>query len=1279
MEFRILGPLEVVDLGRPLDLGGHNQRVLLTALLIEGNRVVPTDRLIDVIWDERPPETARKALHVHVSKLRKLLGAGRLETVSSGYRLRVEEGELDSDVFLRLAEAGKNAEALAVWRGPALSDFAHERFAQAEIARLEEARLACIEQRIESDLADGRHAQLTGELEALVHEHPLRECLRAQLVLSLYRSGRQAEALEAYQAARTALVDELGIEPGRTLQDLQQAILNHDPSLDLPDEPAPAIELDRSAAGGPVRDGGRQREERKRVTAVFVGASISLASGETLDPEALRRTTDGVFAAVEAAIDRHGGTVESSSVDAITAVFGLPRVHEDDPVRAVRASVEIREALASLAAELREERGMTLRFQVGISTGEVVAGGAGGGRVRATGEPLQRASRLPAATASGEIALDEATRRVLGDAAVVEPASSDWRLERLADSATRPSRVASAMVGRERERRRLQDAFDQAVGDRSCQLFTVLGPAGVGKSRLVREFIGDLAGRASVASGRCLPYGDGITFWPLLEAVKEIVELEDTESAETGRASLHRLLALEPDGELAAARVADLIGLGEAAEVAGEDGFSAVRLLFEAVARTRPLVVVFDDIHWAEETFLALVEHLAVWSRDAPILLLCLARPELLELRPVWGGGLLNATTTLLEPLTETECSELVENLVGKSGPTGEIVSTIAGAAEGNPLFVEELLSMLIDDGALVRGEGGWTATADLSALRVPPTIQGLLAARLEQLAEDERSVIECAAVVGKVFFEDAVAELASDLEAAAIADALGSLVLKELVRPEQTVLGRRTYRFRHLLIRDAAYDAISKDARAGLHERFGRWLARATSDRPTEYQEVVGYHLEQAYRYRVELGAGDEAARVLGREAAERLADAGRRAFIRSDAPAGVNLVSRAVRMLPASDPLRVELVPNVRVVQGTGVDMSWADRVLTEAVEAAATTGDRRLAAHALVQRGLLRLFTAPEVTADELLATAERAIGVFEEFEDEVGLARAWRLHAQAHYLGRRAGACAESSERALEHARNSGGAFEEREILEWLVIALFLGPATVVAATTRCKALAEEAARNPLIGADVLVTLATFAAMEGRTDEADELMERGRAIMDASGRRTWIFSFNCALVYLWRGDAIAAEEEVRPLYEVLKRLGEKSHFSTHAQTLAEVLYAQGRFEEAEQMTLECEAASRPNDVHSQILWRSTRAKLLAQRGELEAGERLAREAVAYAETSDFRFSHAEALLDLGVVLRLAGEGPAAAEAIEEALRLHEQKGNLVGADSARDLLEELSRSG
>ena len=316
------------------------------------------------------------------------------------------------------------------------------------------------------------------------------------------------------------------------------------------------------------------------------------------------------------------------------------------------------------------------------------------------------------------------------------------------------------MVGRERERRRLRDAFEQAVSDRSCQLFTVLGLAGVGKSRLVQELLDELAGRALVVRGRCLPYGEGITYWPLAEAVKEAVGLDDGSSPEEALALLTKALGEGPGAELAAHRVADTIGL---VEVAGgvEEPFAAVRELFASLARTRPLVVVFDDIHWGEATFLDLVEYLADGVRDVPILIVCLARPELLELRTGWGGGKPNGTTALLEPLSGDECAVLIRNLVGRAGLATEVEARIADAAEGNPLFVEEMLSMLIDDGLLIRERGRWSANGDISAVRMPPTIQALLAARLDQLDDNERAVIERAAVVGKVFYEGAVFDLA--------------------------------------------------------------------------------------------------------------------------------------------------------------------------------------------------------------------------------------------------------------------------------------------------------------------------------------------------------------------------------------------------------------------------------------------------------------------------------------------------------------------------------------
>ena len=360
------------------------------------------------------------------------------------------------------------------------------------------------------------------------------------------------------------------------------------------------------------------------------------------------------------------------------------------------------------------------------------------------------------------------------------------------------------MIGRTRERRRLQDAFDQAVSDSSCQLFSVLGPAGVGKSRLVHEFLRDLAGLARVARGRCLPYGEGITFWPVLEVLKEAV-------GENGGT----LMRSSPGSPRAAAEP--------------RTTSHASRSSSRHLPRAEPLVLVFDDIHWGEATFLDLVEHIAEWTREAPILLICLARPELLEVRPSWGGGKLNATSVLLEPLTREECGLLIKGLVGQEEFADEVETRIAEAAEGNPLFVEEMLSMLVDDGVLVRAEGRWATTRDLASVPVPPTIHALLGARLDRLTAAERSVIERASVEGKVFHQGSIAALASERVRPAIATHLATLVRRDLIRPDQIAFATdRAFRFRHLLIRDAAYDSIPKAIRAELHELFARWLEAA-------------------------------------------------------------------------------------------------------------------------------------------------------------------------------------------------------------------------------------------------------------------------------------------------------------------------------------------------------------------------------------------------------------------------------------------------------------------
>ncbi len=1252
MEFRILGPLEVLHDGRQVDLGSAKQRALLAMLLLHPNEVVSIDRLIEALWEDDAPETGRKALQVYVSQLRKALGKERIATRSPGYRIQVEAEEVDLIRFERLVAAGQAREALSLWRGPPLADFAYHRFAESEIERLEELRLACLEDRIEADLAAGRHAVVVGELEALVSRHPLRERLRGQLMLALYRSGRQAEALEVYQDARRALVDELGIDPSRELRELEQAILRQDPALDLetaaePVHAAPPQPTEPPDGSDPTPDA---RAERKTVTALHVHLSVVSERGDRFDPEVLRRLLNVAFEVVTAAVESHEGTIETTAGDSVTAVFGLPVVHEDDPLRATRAADEIQRRLADA------EGALPLAARIGVSTGPVFTGGDPTRHsLRATGEPLTTSARLAQEAEPGETLLDDTTRR--------------------STAASQRGRFVSPMVGRDRERRRLHDAFEQAVGDGSCQLFTVLGTAGVGKSRLVRDFLEDISASALIARGRCLPYGDGITFWPLLEAVKDLAELDDTAAVAESQARLVELMGDEPESGLVAQRVTELIGLA-AGSTGAEDGFDAVRRFLEAVGRRRALVVVFDDIHWAQTTFLDLVEHLAEWSRGVPILLLCMARPELREVRPTWAGGKLNATTVLLEPLSDSQCRELVSNIVGGEEQESRLDKRIAEAAEGNPLFVEEMVSMLIDEGLLVPEDGRWAVVGDVAAVTVPPTIHALLAARLDQLGDGERFALERAAVEGKVFHRGSIEQLTNQARRSRVPTELGALVRKELIRPDKPVFaGEEAYRFRHLLIRDAAYEAIPKSVRADLHERHAEWLEAKAHERGVEYDEILGYHLEQGYRFRAELGEVDEEARAVGRRAAERLGAAGKRAFARLDAPAAMNLMSRATVLLPNDDPLRVDLIPNVRAIQGAA-DLGWADAILQEAI----ASGDPRLRAHAFVQRGFLRLFLhESDVTAEELIEVAEDAISVFEYDGDQLGLARAWRLISQSHYLARNGRLSAEAAETGLTFARQSGDRFEQQEIVEWLAIALVLGPATGVEGAAICRRLLDQLAGDP--GMELILTgaLAYLVGIQGRTAEAEQLVAGARQIAERMDQTAWLFPVLLAFKLAWLSDAVSAERNLRPVYEGLKGLGEQSHFCSVSTMLAQATYEQGRYEEADELSREAERSSRPNDVHSHIVWRGVRAKVQAHRGDFEAAERLAREAVEYAEASDFLHSHANALTDLAEVLALAGRPEESASAIEAAIRLHEAKGNVVAVAHTRKLLDDLRRAG
>jgi DNA-binding SARP family transcriptional activator len=1286
--------------GRPLDLRARKQRALLALLLIRVGEAVQPDVIIDALWPDGPPERALNAVQVYVSGLRKLLGpaAGVLQTRPAGYAAVLEPDGLDRDRFERLVASGRAAldqedptgaaatlrEALALWRGDPLTEFRYEPFAQGEISRLEEVRLAALEERIEADLALGRQGDLAGELEALVAAHPLRERLRGQLMLALYRAGRQAEALAAYQDARRVLVEELGIEPSPPLRELEAAILRQDRSLTLPAGTAPAP-AERRAPAEPEPQPPPGIAARKTVTALVWRHSARGGAGEGLDPEARQRVHGRCLELAASVFERYGATPEPLIGDAVVAIFGLPQLHEDDAVRAVRAAAELRDALPALSDELERAWGVRLDARMGIDTGEVLVEEGPDGPAGISGEPVDAAARLEQSADAGQIVLGTGTYALVRDGVTAVPLVAEpdegavagaYELVSLEPAAAGTPRLDSPLVGREHERSLLERAFERATREQNCHLFTILGPAGVGKSRLVAETVEPLRAQATVLHGRCLPYGEGITFWPVVELLGQAAGIDVDEPADQALARIAALVEGEEDRERIVARLGELLGAVDAAS-ATEDAFWAVRRLFETIARNGPVVVVWDDVQWAEPTFLDLVEHVADWSREAAILVVCLARPELLELRPAWGGGKVNATSILLEPLSEKDAGELVANLLGGAELTSAARAKIVAASEGNPLFVEETLVMLIDEGVLRSEADGWRQAEDVRTLSVPATIHALLAARLDRLEPVERSLLTRAAVIGTRFSPGALALLAGDLPEDAVERALAGLVRKELLRPARSDPLGDGYRFRHMLIRDAAYASLPKWQRAELHERAAEWL----DARPGEYDEIVGYHLEQAFRYGSELGRHDGHEAALAERAALLLAAAGRRAFARGDMGAAATLIERAAALWGVERPERVELLPLlVKAVRETG-ELARADALAGEAVEAARGAGDLRVEQLVLIERASLRDYIDPASTLDELAAAAREATAVFRELGDDHGLAEASRLLAEVHWTRGEYAAAEEVLERALGHAERGGERRAAASLLTFTARALLLGPVPVEAALARCRALLDHDAADRTVEAPVFSASAWLHAMRGDFVEARRLCARSRALYEEFGLTTALagLSLFSGPVELLAGDPVAAEVELRRGLDLLERMGDRSRRSTVAAFLAAALAEQGRTEEAEALSIMAADAALSHDAHTQIAWRGPRARALARRGANTDAERLAREAVALAESTDSPSVQGDALLDLATVLAQADRADDAADAAAEAARRYRAKGNVVSTARAEALARSSAAAG
>jgi class 3 adenylate cyclase len=889
---------------------------------------------------------------------------------------------------------------------------------------------------------------------------------------------------------------------------------------------------------------------RKVVTVLFCDVTGSTALGESVDPEALRELLARYFERMSGIVESHGGTVEKFIGDAVMAVFGIPVAHEDDALRAVRAAGEMRDALPELGVEAR----------IGVNTGEVVTGTE---ERLATGDAVNVAARLEQAAAPGEVLLGSETLRLVQDAVEAEPVeplelkgkSEPVAAFRLIGAGQAPERPhGETFVGRGRELDLIFDAWTRAAVEQRCELVTVVAEAGVGKSRLAAEALSHLD--AKVVRGRCLSYGEGVTYWPVVEVVKQ--------------------LGAVPSDPAAAAAIASLLGETDSGTSAEEIAWAFRKLLEEQA----PVVCVFEDLHWGEETFLDLVEHVALLSSGAQVMLVCTARPELLDRRPAWPVAL------RLAPLSRDEVDRLLPPSLQP-----ELRERIAHAAGGNPLFVTEMVAM---------------AGAGDGEVEVPPTLRALLTARLDQVDASERRVLERGAVEGEIFHRGAVQALAPDEPQ--VTARLASLVRRELVRPDRAqVPGEDGFRFRHLLIRDAAYDALPKSERAQLHAQFADWLEQHGATL-VELDEILGHHLERAALYRAELGRPD---RGLAERAGERLATAGRRALWRGDPRAAAGLLARALQLTRpyrVDVALELDLVSTLPPTVGRRKAAEAADAVAERAREAGNRPGVSLARAVAALHR--IHVSVDPQVDLLEKLAT--EALEQLDGERDHAELIHLWFVfgYGIANFHGRFEDA-ARADEQALRHARLAG-------YRQWrpgtLVMALVVGPRPADEGLRTLDVLMPEDS-NP--GTDL--TRAWLLTMLGNLEEGWRLgVEASRRLSDLHGEDTG--SPPLAEIAVLAGDPTTGVNEMRTFCDYLERRGELGHLSYYGPRLGRMLCTLGRHDEAEPLAQRGRELTAAGDRVAETAWRQAQALVDSHRGRHAEAETLAREAVAYAQRTD-----------------------------------------------------------
>lgn len=1001
-------------------------------------------------------------------------------------------------------------------------------------------------------------------------------------------------------------------------------------------------------------------------------AVVELTTVGDVDIERSQRALEHAAGALAKVIAEHDAAVDMSHLDELTAVFGVPHLADDDALRAVCAAADLHGRLPALNDELRQLFDVSIEARTAVDTGIAVVEDSGA-TAAAARTAAAGARRLLRATHDGEMLVGDAAYRLVKHAVRVdlvessEPTPVRRLVSVLPGAPARPLRPRSETVGRSWEVAQLHTTFERTVTDRTCRLCVLVGPPGIGKTRLAHDLARYVAGRAVVLRGTCAE--SRATYWPLLEIVRQAAAIEPASAPEVVHAKIEALFEGEDEASLDAAAISGLLDLGEPSgdfEASGR----AVRRLLEIVALQTPLVVVFDDVHLGKPAFLELVRYVAQQSYGSPLLLVCLAWPELDDEHRQWGEDLPNAARIRLEPLLADDAGQLIENLLDGGVEEG-LRRRITEAVDGNPLFVEELVAMLVDLDLLELHEGVWRATGELPDDLFPSTVDLVVEARIDALPNAEHAVLNAGSIEGMRFHHEAVSALTRESLGGVVEPNLAALLRKDLVRHDRADFPGRASRFRHILIQKAAYESIPKLRRSEFHERFVEWMEAQIGERTAEHEETLAFHLERAHKLKEDvLGPQAPALRELAARASRLLFSVGRRAIARGEMADARALLERSRDLLGDEDENRAELLFDLAVAQMETGQLAKALATYDEAAAAARATGEVRIEWYARIHGSGLRADLDPGVGTRALTAEAAEAYHVFTELGDDLGIAKVWHRRGFVAAIDCHWRVAQAAFQRARRSARRAGADRDEAVACSMLFFCFVFGPEHAETAIRRSeKILAQTTFRG--VGGVGLAALANLHAMRGAFEEARGLLEQSRTLLEDLGQ---LRRLNEALLFaagaeLLAGDVATATEHLqraRAATSAAKQVGLLSSIDAY---LAQALLASGGYEEADHAALTSAQAAADEDLFTQLRWRPVRARVLALRGELASALALAKDAVERAATTDDLNAHASALADHAEVLRLAGRDDDARAAADDAIGLYRRKGNIIGENELR----------